>query len=417
MKRVMHPRTAGAVMLLLAACERDPSLTRAETVTPRDAANPTVAVDPRSGAVYVAWVQKSGDRQWDVYLARKAADSAFGAAVRVNDRPGEVTVERENPPQVVVGADGVVHVGWISDRTGSDPAVSDISIRLARSADGGKTFSASATLDVDPWVRSLANMYYDLAAAADGSLYVSWLDLRHYTDSLAAHRARGLPGSIPVPENRVDVRIARSSDSGRTFEGQAVLDSTACLCCRTAIATGGDGSLHALWRHVFAGNVRDITTARSTDAAESFGPATRVHEDGWVLNGCPDIGPDVAVDPAGVVHAAWYTGAPGRVGLWYASSLDSGRTFGEPARLLPAGPVPPSRVQLVAAREYLWAAWEDRRAARPVVRFGTPGRSRGTVVGEGDSPGIAAAGGVLAVVWLSDGAVLARVAEVTATSD
>ena len=153
------------------------------------------------------------------------------------------------------------------------------------------------------------------------------------------------------------------------------------------------------------------------DGAESFAAPVRVHDDGWVLNGCPDIGPDVAVSEDGAVHAAWYTGAPGRTGLWYARSTDRGTSFSAPVALLPAGHAPPSQVKLATAYHHFWAVWEDRRGIPVRIRFGTPGEGRGVAVGEGEFPTIAAGGRTLGVVWQKGGAVMARVADVGPADD
>ena len=406
----MRPHALSLVLAALSACGEGPSLGPPVTVAAQHAANPTVAVDGRTGRVYVSWVQMAADSGWDVLLAAADPGGAFGAPVRVNDRPGEAMVARENPPQVLVGTDGVVYVGWVSARTADDAPHADVSLRLARSTDGGATFAPAASLDADPAVPSLANMYFDLAAGPDGAVFASWLDLHHYTDTLAARAAGNVPDNIPVPENRVDFVVARATDDGAGVAAAAVLDTSSCICCRTAIAVAPDGGVQALWRHVFPGDVRDFLIARSSDGAASFTPPARVHEDGWVLHGCPDIGPDVAVDDAGTVHAAWSTGAPGRVGLWYAASRDGGRSFAAPTRLLPDGHVPPSQVKLATAAGTAWAIWEDRRRTPGKVVLGRLGGGRPETIATGEFPGIAAAGRTLAVTWMQGGAVHARIA-------
>ena len=98
-----------------------------------------------------------------------------------------------------------------------------------------------------------------------------------------------------------------------------------CYCCKTAIATGSDGSIHAAWRHVYPGNIRDIAFTMSADGGRSFTPPVRVSEDRWVLDGCPENGPAIAVDASRRIHVVWPTLIPGRtptseptLGLFYA---------------------------------------------------------------------------------------------------
>lgn len=400
----------GLLCLLVAACETGPNFGAPVTVVAGHAANPTVAVDPRGG-VYVAWVQTEPDSTTNAYVARAPRGGGFERPVRLNDRPGEVMLATQNPAQVQVGGDGTVYVAWVSDRAPPASRHSDVSVRLVRSTDGGRSFSAPVTLAVDLGRRWPANMYYDLASAGDGSLYVSWLDLHYYSDSLAARAIRHAADSTPVPEDRVDLRVARSTDGGRTFTQSLILDSSSCICCRTAIAAGPDGNPHVLWRHVFPGSVRDFYAASSYDRGRTFSAPVRVHDDGWVLDGCPDIGPDIVVDQRNVVHAAWYTGAPSRQGLWYAPSRDGGAHFDDPVALLTDRYVPPSEVKLASLGARAWIVWEDRRTAPGQIRFVQAGRRRSVSLGVGEFPTIAAGGDRLAAAWVANSAVRVRVAE------
>ncbi len=405
-------RLTTLLLALLAACSRGPTLGDPVTVARANAANPTVAVDSATGRVYVAWVQQAADSGWDVYLAGGTGTGAFDAPVRVNDRPGEAMVATENPPQVVVTGDGGVVVAWVTSLRPDSAVVADISVRLARSDDQGRSFGPVATFAGAPTGLSRANMYYDLAAGPGGTLYLSWLDLHWYTDTVAHRTLHHVPDSVPVPEDRVEFRVAASHDGGRSFSAGVVLDTVSCICCRTAVASGPDGRVHALWRHVFDGSVRDFLAAASEDGAATFAPPVRVHQDGWVLNGCPDTGGDLVVDGSGVVHAAWYTGAPDRVGLWYARGDGPAGAFAAPVRLLPTGHLPPAHVKLTASGTTVWGIWEDRRVAPAELRFGTPGAGAGRSLGAGEAPAIAAAGGRLAVAYARDGAVLVRAATV-----
>jgi hypothetical protein len=210
----------------------------------------------------------------------------------------------------------------------------------------------------------------------------------------------------------VDLRVARSSDGGRSFPGSVVLDTSSCICCRTAVAAGPDGAVHALWRHVFPGDVRDFVSARSGDAARSFSMPALVHDDHWVLNGCPDIGPDIVVDGRNQLHAAWYTGAPGRQGLWYARSREAGSGFDAPEAILTDRYVPPSEVKLAFAGDRIWAAWEDLRTRPGSIMVAETVGGSARRLGRGVFPSIAGGGGALAVTWVNDGAVLARIAPV-----
>jgi hypothetical protein len=205
-----------------------------------------------------------------------------------------------------------------------------------------------------------------------------------------------------------ELRVARSTDGGRSFSPSVLVDQGVCPCCRTSLALAPDGGVYLVWRKVFAGSVRDVAIAHSADGGQSFSAPERVHEDGWVFGGCPHAGPSVAVDASGRVHVAWYTGREGRQGLWYASSTD-GKRFGAPAPLVTGEWVPPSQVKLSAVGNQIWVAWDDRRAETAEVRLAVAeGERAPRAVGAavvGRLPEVA--GGALA--WADEGAVRVRV--------
>ena len=65
--------------------------------------------------------------------------------------------------------------------------------------------------------------------------------------------------------------------------------------------------MFAAWRHVYPGNIRDIAFTASRDGGRTFAAPLRVSEDKWVLEGCPDDGPAMAVDANNRIHIVWPT--------------------------------------------------------------------------------------------------------------
>ena len=265
-------------------------------------------------------------------------------------------------------------------------------LRFARSTDGGRTFEPAIYVNDDAGAAVTSHTFHDMVVGPDGTGYVSWIDGR-----------RGLDDP--------DIRVAASRDGGISFGAGTIVDEGVCPCCRTAIAAGPDGTVYAAWRKHFAGGVRDVVVARSTDGGLSFGEPVPVADDGWVFPGCPHAGPALAVAPSGTLHVGWYTGKDGAAGLFLATSDDGGMTFGAPTTLLEGDWVPPSQLTL-AADEHgeVWVAWEDRRVVEPgfhltsVARATEPGP-----LSSGVYPSLAAAAGDLGVAWLEGGTVKLRV--------
>lgn len=425
--------TAAAALLVLAGCGRaGPELGPALTLADAGASNPTVAVDPRTGTAYVAWVGAQPDKA-DVYLARIEGGVA-GAPVRVNDIPGDAAPHEQAPAQVAVAPNGDVLVLWQNNTPVEGRRFPASDLRLARSTDGGRSFEPAVTVNDDAGGLPSSHTFHDIAVAPDGTVYVSWIDSRErdrvraalgIADDAGGHGGHGGNGgghgdhaamAADAPEiPSSDVRVARSTDGGRTFEPGVVVARDVCPCCRTSLAVAPDGAVLVAWRRVFDGDVRDIVVARSTDGGRTFSAPARVHDDGWVIPGCPHAGPSLAVDRDGRVHAAWYTGSQERQGVHVAVSADGGTTFGEPRPLLAGGWVPVSLVRLAALPDgAILAAWDDRRAEQRRITIARLDGSRVRVLDDGvpgSAPVLAAAGGTAVVAWLDGEAVRARVAQ------
>ena len=403
-------------VVLLAGCKQGPVLGfgSPQTLATHDAADPTIAIDGHSGKTYVAWAAMEADKTWNVLVASAAEAGSFTTPVRVNQVAGEAVSSTQFPPQVRVGPDGVVHVAWLAllpvpDSTNQDKVAV---IRVARSVDRGTTFEPPVTLGIDA-KGPFPSLYFGMAAGPDNAVYVTWLDLSRFVAEEAAE-ATNKPATPPAPVDG-DLRLARSSDGGKTFGMTAVLDANACICCRTAVAAGEKGVAYLMWRHVFPVNERDVVVATAPSSGTISAPI-RVHDDHWKLDGCPDLGPDIGVGTDGSVHVAWYTGAAGSQGLHYARSIDAAHKFGPPVSLLTGPAIPSAQVKLAVAGNVPWLVWEQSRPSGTVLRLAHISASDQVElvkepVGTGMSPAIAVGHGQVAVAWSDKGAVRVRLGQ------
>lgn len=411
------------VLLALAACggERELEFHEVVTVAEAGASNPTVAVSP-DGVFYVAWVgvrERAGagvtvsdaptQAGFDVWLARSEDGVVFSEPVRVNDIAGDAAPHEQAPAQVAAGADGLVVVVWQNNRHEEGRRFPYSDLRLARSVDAGRSFAPAVTVNDDAGGPPSSHTFHDVAIGPANEVVVSWIDSRERTRLEREMAATGAHGSgtdmhgghaeaaLPGPE----IRVARSADGGVTFVPSLVVAAEACPCCRTSLEIDADGELAVAWRGAEPGNVRDIMVARTADGA--FGEPAIVHGDGWRIDGCPHAGPAIAIDGEGRLHAAWYTGAEGREGLYYAEASDN-RAFTEPVPLIAGGGfVPVSQVKMAAMPAGgVLVAWENR-AARSIavgVADGSGVRRLGGGM-PGASPAVAGGG----VAWLDGEAV------------
>jgi hypothetical protein len=311
----------------------------------------TTAIDPRTHTIYWSWAALR-DSLIDVYLARMAAgDSVPSPPVRVHPQRGLGNLHAQAPPQVRVGPDGTVYVLWSNRISVPGRRFPASNLYLARSTDGGRTFAPPCLVNDDAAGPPSSHTFHDLAIGPDGSVYVSWIDARR----LDAQRANAPMHHHEAGPAGPDIRIARSLD-GCTFDSSIIVDSTSCPCCRTALAVDARGTLYVAWRKVFSGNVRDIVVAVSHDKGQTFSQPVRVETDGWVLDGCPHVGPALAVDNRHQLHVAWYTGASERTGVWYRRLNPQ---LNPTSTAYPfAQAVPVAQVRLAWDGNQLWAAWE-----------------------------------------------------------
>ena len=388
------------------------------------ATNPTAAHDPDSGSVYMAWTQEvpgqtvaaGADPRLEAVVARSDDGGAtFGTPVTVNAPGHDVYTRTVSPTQVKVGPEGAVYVLYqyaveseLSEHRGLRHIV------VTRSDDGGTTWAPGVEVATDEAEGVITSRdMTTLFVAPDGDLYISFLDGR---ESIAEamkgepdHSAEGHDEVDPASLPQNQLRVIRSSDRGQTWGRSALVAKATCVCCGTVVARGADGPVYAgtrsEWMELKGSKdaVRDPYLSSSADEGTTWSEPVKIHDDRFKISGCPDVAQGLAVDSAGRVHAAWYTGAESHPGVYYAVSDDQGKTFGPPMALLRDEWVPYGDVRLsLDAADHAWVAFEDRRSDVDkvrVVRISPDGAVDASPAFEGTIPSISAGNGSATVVW------------------
>jgi hypothetical protein len=246
--------------------------------------NASAAFDQRG----VLWaVVKDGGH----LVVRRSDDlgRAWSKPVTVNPEPEPVGADGDARPRILAGPGGEVYVTWT--RPLSKPYTGNI--RFSRSLDGGRTFSAPVTVHTDR--QEITHRFDSIAVNRQGQLFVAWIDKR---DQVAAGKDAGYRGAA--------VYFAVSDDRGASFRGDYRLADHSCECCRIALLPRADGSVLAMWRHVFAPNVRDHALAAMNPDGRP-GKLQRATFDDWRVDVCPHHGPSLAADGAGRLHSVWFT--------------------------------------------------------------------------------------------------------------
>ena len=270
--------------------------------------DPTVALDAH-GAAAVAWVdQRRKDVFFQVY--ERNGKPRHKQPVNVSRSPEvfswlpRLVLSPGHPSEVYVLWQEIVFSG------GSHGG----EIFFARSRDGGASFSQPINLsnsiggdgkgriNKDIW----HNGSLDLAIGRDGALYAAWTE---YDGPLWFSRSNGRGESFSKP-----MRIA---GGGKAEAARA-----------PALAVGPDNSVYLAWT-VGEEDGADIRLAKSSDGGRTFGQPTIVA----MTKGYSDA-PKLAVDRKGTVHVVHGESSGGpfdRYHVRYTRSHDGARTF-EPGR-------------------------------------------------------------------------------------
>lgn len=313
---------------------------------------------------------------------------------RVIDTAGEaISAEGENHPKLLFGPRATVLIAYTQPLPSGHH---DGNVRLLRSTDGGQIFSAPFMVHADR--QSITHRFESIGFDARGVLHTVWVDSR---DMDAAPKVGGKP-----QYRGVGIYRNTSGDDGATFGPDTKVADHACECCRTTLALGNDGVLRAMWRHVFAPNVRDHAFAALTPSADAR--IVRATFDDWHVDGCPHHGPGLAAAGDGF-HAVWF-------GMrQQAHATVAGVRYG---RLLPDGSPQPATVRLLPDERAEHADVMSQGQQVAVVWRSTDGQTTtlkawlsvdggqnfrevvlGRVNGDNDFPRLVQQGQRMAVVW------------------
>jgi len=232
----------------------------------------------------------------------------------------QIASSGDNRPKIAFGLNGRVVVTYTHPL--SKPYTGEI--RMLRSADGGQTFSAPTTVHADRQI--ITHRFDAIQFDARGDLYTFWVDKRD------AERVWKENKGDQSSYEGAAIYYNISQDGGLSFGPDRKLADNSCECCRIALLAEPEAGVAVLWRHVFAGSVRDHAFARvNADGATAL---SRASMDNWVLKACPHHGPGLARASGGNYHAVWFGEKAGLQGVRYGLLDRDGKPIGM-ARMVP----------------------------------------------------------------------------------
>lgn len=230
---------------------------------------------------------------------------SFSPAVKVNSVPQKIGADGEARPKIAISPEGYIYLTW------TEALKTPFSgyIWFARSINAGKSFEKPQIVHTD---RSEITHRFDaLHIAPDGKITVTWVDKR---DLLAAK-------AVNKKYDGAAIYYSVSSDKGVSFQPEKKLADNSCECCRIVTTNKPDGTVVAMWRHVFEGSERDHNIAEIPKADLKPEPhrATFGH---WKIDGCPHHGAALAAGATGKdwwgYHMAYFEGNDANPGLYYS---------------------------------------------------------------------------------------------------
>jgi hypothetical protein len=287
----MRRLALGALLLLCVAAAPPPPMPVEAVAFPfgRATVTPYVVADGGGGFV-VSWVDR-GTKTFNLAHYDGAKWSKAGLIAH-----GDMLDNKADYPSIALSGRGFF-AQW-RERAGSGRV-----IRLARSSDGGVTWSAPVT--PHPLMPREFG-FVSMLPLADGTARIAWLDARRAGET--------------------ELRAATMTAAG-TLSAELVVDSRVCDCCQTSMAMTAHGPL-VVYRDRSAKEIRDVVVGAPVADAHS----APVHNDGWHLAGCPVNGPRIEAR-GDRVAVAWYTAANGKPAVNVSFSHDGGATFGAPVHV------------------------------------------------------------------------------------
>jgi len=192
----------------------------------------------------------------------------------------------------------------------------DYDIKLAFSMDRGLSWSDPIIPHRDG--KNAEHGFVSFYKDDKENLGLVWLDGRQMA---GGHGGQGTPGNMNLYTTSFDQDLIQNNDIS--------IDAMVCECCPTSTVQIRDVTLVA-YRDRSESELRDINILRKVNSI--WQDPYAIHDDGWVISGCPVNGPKLA-EKDNKVAVAWYTAPHGEPRVNVAFSNNLGESFSSPIRI------------------------------------------------------------------------------------
>ncbi len=262
---------------------------------------------------------------FDILVSRSTNNGATWTAPAALDTNAAADSTPDYYPQVTTDNAGNWVAVWTSQNSLGGTIGTDGDILVARSTDGGATWTAPAALNTN----AATDSEYDYMAQVTTDSAGSWVAVWQSTDTLG--------GTIGTD---LDILVARSTNNGATWTATAALNTNAATDSgddwSPQVTTDGAGSWVAVWHSYDSlgdtiGTEADILFSRSTNSGATWTATAALNTN--AAADTDDYQPQVTTDGSGNWVAVWSSNDDfgGTIGLdadiLVSRSTDSGVTW------------------------------------------------------------------------------------------
>ena len=159
--------------------------------------------------------------------------------------------------------------------------------------------------------------FVSIAAKDNDGFFVTWLDGRNTVEK-----------DINGNHKPMTIRFAEITNAGDIIS-ETELDSSVCDCCQTSITYSDKGPV-VVYRDRSDKEVRDIYVTRNIN--DNWENPIPVHNDGWIIYGCPVNGPKVVSNSKNLA-VSWFTVFDGKPTVNLSFSESYGSSFSSPIKI------------------------------------------------------------------------------------
>jgi hypothetical protein len=278
----------------------------------------------------------------------------FSSPVQVTPNVQKIGADGEARPKIAIGPEGNIYLTWTEALKKPFTGY----IWFSRSVNGGKSFEKPIIVHADR--AEITHRFDALNVAktgdAKGKITVTWIDKR---DLIAAK-------SAGKPYEGAAIYYATSSNQGASFLPEQKLADSSCECCRIALTNKPDGTVVAMWRHVFEGGERDHMMAEIPTQLNQAPVTKRATFGRWKIDGCPHHGAALAVGGEGKdwwgYHMAWFDGGnddSGKDASMFYARMDGEAWVSSPPKKFGKHLNQAGHPALLSMGENVWLVWRE----------------------------------------------------------